>query len=130
MSRFNGVDFKVIPENNQFYPSFELDNDGFWWWSGDIYVVSQSNLDALRNSVTIFTVKRPRGAISAVIHIDAGISSKQLKVPRYGGSLKTVSALLQSLSNVRSYAKAAGGGTMDEQFTCSAKFLITSDPTG
>lgn len=129
MSSFNGVPFKIEPEGNGFFPQFSRDADGPYYLDLTVVIEGRSNLNTLLSSVSMVTVKRPRGTLGIVVHIEAGLAQPaSLIYPSKSGTLKTINALLLRMDRVQVYGRQTGGGTKNEQYEANLRFLATGNP--
>jgi hypothetical protein len=121
MSQFAGVPFRVIPDGN-LYPQPEKEGDtGLARYKCKAWFASAADEAAMRAKLTVVTWKRPRGALVANGHIDAGYGTGSLTIPRYGGTTAGHTAILERMSGGKGYGKTA-----NDEFTADLEFVITS----
>ena len=131
MSSFNGIPFRFEPESDGFFPQFVRANDETRAYFLDCTVVveGRANLNSLLAALSVGTVKRPRGTLGIVVHIEAGMPAPSaLAYPSKSGTLKTIQALLWNVDRVQVYGRPTGGGTKNEQYEASLRFLATGNP--
>jgi hypothetical protein len=131
MSSFNAIPFRMEPEGSGFFPQFVRANDETRAYFLDCTVVieGRSNLNSMLGMLSVGTVKRPRGTLGIVVHIEAGTPAPSALIyPSKSGTSKTIQALLWGIDRVQVYGRPTGGGTKNEQYELTLKFLATGNP--
>lgn len=123
MSSFNGIPFKVLTVNTNWFPMVALDDEGKYVYQCRAFIEDVTKRRALAKWVSIVTWKRPLGTISIIGHVDAGRGKARLRIPDEGGTAKTHTAVLTSVTDVEGYGLYA-----DKGFLADLQFVILSDP--
>lgn len=123
MSQFNGIPFKVMVENERYFPMPELDDDGKYTFDCRAFVATQLARQQLHRMVSIVTWKRPLGTISVIGHVEAGLGKATLAIPDGAGFLRYHSAVLVKMSNIEAYALHSNRG-----YLADLSFVILSNP--
>lgn len=129
MSSFDGIDFSVVAEDDNWYPLPELDNDGIARYKCRAWIPNGGARRQLARRVNVVTALRPLGATGAVVYTDAspgGVATRgdfALRVPETAGERHTHRAVLVGMTGVTSYGRYVGRGYMAD-----LEFIIVSDP--
>lgn len=130
MSRFDGIPFRVIPDDG-YYPQPVRDGEGVPRLRADIIFDSDDHYRNLQDRVTIATYKRPLGTMVINPHIESmrgqngGI--KLLVYPALSGRMRSYSAILETL-DAAGYGRVSMTGV--PRFRASAQWVILTDLTG
>jgi hypothetical protein len=122
LSSFSGVNFRVLGDQNGFYPLIVRDQDGAPRYKATIRLSSPSDYAALADAVSMVTVKRALGTFAYSVEIEAGPAPASLVVPINAKNLGTFTALLTAFS-----PRAFGRNVND--IRADAEWLILSDIT-
>lgn len=121
MSSFAGVSFKVILEDEAFYPAPVRDSDRIPHYRADIFIPNETAYRGLQDRVTAATFKVASASFAVSTTVDSGYGAGTLIVPSYMGIPKSYTAVLVNLE-ARGTAWYSSGF-----FRASADWVITSD---
>jgi hypothetical protein len=125
MSSFDGVSFKVLAVNENWFPNFEMDEEGKYVYRCRAFFSDLASRQAMAGKVTIATYRRTLGTLATTVHVDVGTGKGTLTVPLAGGVNMAVIAILDSMTNVEGYGLYANKG-----YLADLSFVITSNPLG
>jgi hypothetical protein len=121
MSSFAGVTFKVILEDEAFYPAPVRDSDRIPHYRASIFIPNETAYKGLQDRVTTATFKVASASLAVNATIEAGYGEGTLIVPSYMGASKSYTAILISL-DARGTAWYNSGF-----FRATAEWVILSD---
>lgn len=123
MSSFAGVSFKVILEDDAFYPAPVRGDDRIPHYRANILIPNHASYLALQTRMTTATFKVASASWAINTTIETGYGPSTLTIPAYVGTLKAYTAVLVGL-------EAFGTAWYNSGFyRASADWVITSTIT-